>query len=64
MDSLRRKVCARTAALSPTLDEDAAADLEAGAPLPLKDAGPDYTTLGMSGYADETQAVALGAASL
>ena len=64
MDSLRRQVCSRTAALPPTLDEDAVADLEAGAQLPLKDAGPGYAALGSSGYADDTQAVALGAASL
>ena len=64
VDSLRRQVCARTATLPPVLDEDAAADLKAGAPLPLKDAGPGYAALGSSGYADDTQAVALGAASL
>ena len=56
--------CARTAALPPVLDEDAAEDLEPGAPLPLKDSGPGYATLGSSGYADDTQAVTLGAASL
>ena len=33
-------------------------------PHSLKDAGPGYTALGLSGYADDTQAVALGAASL
>ena len=64
VDSLRRQVCARTAALPPSLDEDAADDLEPGAPLPFKDAGPGYAALGSSGYADDTQAVALGAASL
>ena len=37
VDSLRRQPCARTAALPPVLDEEAAADLEAGAPLPLTD---------------------------
>ena len=63
VDSLRRQVCAWTAALPPTLDE-ATADPEVGAPLPLKDAGPGYAALGSSGYADDTQAVALGAASL
>ena len=57
-------MCARTAALPPTLDEDAAADLEVGAPLPLKDAGLGYAALGLSGYADDTHVVALGAASL
>ena len=62
MISLRRKVCARTAAVPPTLDKDAAADLEAGAPLPLKDAGPGYAALWSSGYADDTHA--LGAASV
>ena len=46
VDSLRRQVCARTAALPPDLDEDAADDLEPGAPLPLKDAGPGYAALG------------------
>ena len=35
--------------------EDAADDLEPGAPLPLKDAGPGYAALGSSGYADDTQ---------
>ena len=64
MDSLRRQVCARTAALPPVLDEDVADELEPGAPLPLKDASPGYAALGSSGYADDTQAVALGAASL
>ena len=40
-------------------------DLEPGALLPLKDAGPGYAALGSSsGYADDTQAVALGAAAL
>ena len=64
MDSLRRQVCAQTAALPPALDEEAAADLEVGPPLPLKDAGPGNAALGSLGYADDTQAVALGAASL
>ena len=64
VDSLRRQVCARTTALPPVLDEDAADDLELEAPLPLKDAGPGYVALGSTGYADDTQAVALGAASL
>ena len=57
-------MCARTAALPPVLDEDAAADLEPPPPLSLKDAGPGYAALGSLGYADDTQAVALGAASL
>ena len=57
-------MCARTAALPPVLDEDAAEDLEPGAPLPLKDADPGYVALGSSGYVDDTQAVALVAASL
>ena len=35
-----------------------------GASLPLKDAGPGYAALGSSGYADDAQAVALGAAFL
>ena len=48
----------------PVLDEDTSADLEVGAPLPLKDAGPGYAALGSLGYADDTQAVAVGAASL
>ena len=52
------------AALPPALDEGAADDLEAGALLPLKDAGPSYAALGSSGYADHTRAVALGAAAL
>ena len=64
VDSLRRQVCVRTAALPPVLDEDAAEDLEPGGPLPLKDAGPGYAALWSSGYADDTRAVALGAASL
>ena len=64
VDSLRRQVCAQTAALPPTLDENAADDLDPGALPPLKDAGPGYAALGSSGYADDTQAVALGAAAL
>ena len=64
VDSLRRQVCAQTAALPPTLDEDAADDLGPGALPPLKEAGPGYAALGSSGYADDTQAVALGAAAL
>ena len=64
MDSLRRQVYAQTAALPPVPDEDAADGLEPGAPLPLKDAGPGYAAPGSSGYADDTQAMALGAASL
>ena len=63
VDSLRRQVCARTAALQPTLDKNTVADLEAGAPLPLKDARQGYAALG-SGHADDSQAVPLGAASL
>ena len=53
VDSLRRQVCAWTAALPPILDEDAAADLEEGAPLPLKDVGSGYAALGSSGYAND-----------
>ena len=64
VDSVRRQVCAPTAALPPTLDEEAAADVEVGAPLPLNDAGPGCAVVGLSGYADDTQAVALAAASL
>ena len=64
VDSLPQQVCAGTAALPPTLDEEVAADLEVGASLSLKDAGPGYATLGSSGYANDTQAVALGTASL
>ena len=64
VDSLRRQVCAQTAALSQALDKDAAEDVELGALLPLKDAGPGYAALGSLGYADDTQAVALGAAAL
>ena len=64
IDSLRRQVCARTAALPPVLDEEAADDLEPGDLLPLKEAGPGYAAPGSSGYADDTQAVALGSASL
>ena len=64
VDSLRWQVCARTAALPLVLDEDAADNLEPGALLPLKDAGTGYAALGSPGYADDTQAVALVAASL
>ena len=64
VDSLRRQVCAQTAALPPAPNEDAADDLEPGALLPLRDARPGYAALGSSGYADNTQAVALGAAAL
>ena len=64
VDSVRRQVCAQTAALPSTLDEEAAADLEVGAPHPRKDMGPGYAALGSSGYADDTHAMALGAASL
>ena len=46
VDALRRQVCAQTATLPPTLDAEAATDLEVGAPLPLKDAGPGYAALG------------------
>ena len=53
VDSLRRQVCARTAALPPVLDDEAAADLAAD-PLPLKAAGPGYAMLRSSGYADDT----------
>ena len=63
VDSLRRQVCAQTDALPPALNEDAA-DLQPWALLPLKDAGPGYAALGLSGYADDTQAVAVGAAAL
>ena len=54
----------RLAGPPPCLDEEAAADLEAGAPLALKDAGPAYAAEGSLGYADDTQAMALGGASL
>ena len=64
VDSLRRQVCAQTAALPPPLDEDAADDLEPGALPPFKDGGPGYAALGSSGYADDTHAVALGATAL
>ena len=64
VDSLHREVCARTAALPPVPDEEAAAALEAGDPLSLKDAGPGYAALGSLGYADDTRAVAPGAAAL
>ena len=64
VDSLRRQVCAQTAALPPALEEDAADNLQPGALLPLKDARPGYAALGSSSYADDTQAVALGAAAL
>ena len=64
VDCLRRQVCAKKAALPPALDEDAADDLEPGALLPLKDAGPGYAPPGLSGYANDTHAVALGAAAL
>ena len=39
-------------------------DPDPGALPSLKDAGPGYAALGSSGYADDTQAVALGAAAL
>ena len=45
VDSFRRQVCARTAALPRILDEGAAAELEAGALLPLKDEGTAYAAL-------------------
>ena len=48
VDSLRRQVCAQTAALPPALDKDAADDMELGALPPLKDAGPGYAALGSS----------------
>ena len=64
MDSLRRQLCAQTPALPPTLDEDAADDLDLGALPLLKDAGPGHAALGSSGHADDTQAVAVGAAAL
>ena len=64
MDSLPRQVCSRTAGLPPVLDVDTADVLEQGAPLPLKGAGPGYAAMGSPGYADDTQAVTLGAASL
>ena len=54
VDSLRRQVCAQTAALPPVLDEDAGDNLEPGALHPLKDAGPGYAALGSSGYANDT----------
>ena len=57
-------MCARKAAFPPVVDEDATADLEVGVPLPPKDAEPGYAALGSSGYADDAQVVALGAASL
>ena len=63
VDSLRHQVWAQTTALPLAPDEDAADDLEPGALLPLTDAGPGYAALGSSGYADDTQAVALGAAA-
>ena len=40
VDSLRRHVCARTAALPPVLDDYTAADLEVGAPFPPQGCGP------------------------
>ena len=64
VDSVRWQVCVRTAALPPVLEEDTAAELESGAPVPLKDAGFGYAALGSSGYADDTRAVARGTASL
>ena len=54
VDCLRRQVCARTATLSPVLDEEAAADVQVGAPLPLTDAGPNYAALGWSDFVDNT----------
>ena len=60
----RLRTNGRPPAFPPFLDEDAANDLDSGAPLRLRDAGPGCAALGSSGYADDTQAVALGAASL
>ena len=54
VDSLRRRVCAWKPALPPVLDEEAVADLEVGAPLSLKDAGPGYAAPGSLGYVDDT----------
>ena len=48
----------------PRCGRGAAADLEEGPPPPFKDAGPGYAAPGSSGYAGDTQAVALDAASL
>ena len=61
---MRRKMCAQTAAPPTVPDEDAADNLEMGAPLPLKDAGPGYAALGSTSYADHSQAVALGTNAL
>ena len=42
------------------MDEEAAADLEVGAPLTLKKEGPGYAALLSSGCADDSRAVAWG----
>ena len=52
-------MCAQAAALN----DEQAADLQVGGPFPLKDGVPGYAALGSTGYANNTQAVALGAAS-
>ena len=71
IDSLRRQVCAATAGLPPVLaeegdgeGEESVGSLDGEALPPLEDAGPGYAALGSSGYADDTQAVALGVAPL
>ena len=70
IDSLRRQVCAATTTLPPVLaeEEDEAAEsadsLDCEILPSLEDAGPGYAALGSSGYADDTQAVALGVAPL
>ena len=63
-------MCAATTGLPPVLTEEKEEDAESadgldGEVLPsLEDAGPGYAALGSSGYADDTQAVALGVAPL
>ena len=62
VECLRRQVCARTTALPPFLHKDATADLEP--PPPPRMQAPATPRWGRQGYADDTQAVALRAASL
>ena len=62
--SLRRQVCASTACLPPVLAEVGDDSLGKGELPPLEDGGPGYAALGLSGYADDTQAVALGTVAI
>ena len=53
-----------TASLHPNLGMEAAANLEVAARLAVTNMGPGHSAVGSSGYADDTQGVALEAASL